>query len=284
MINIVLLALVLTAIPVCYAEEWSRFRGPNGTGIATDLGYPVTFSKTEIMRWRTPARKGKSSPVLTETRIFITSFEDEKLYTQGFDRSSGELLWERFEPGPRSELAHQLMSHQPVRPLPTARTCTSSSTTSASSATTRKARFAGGCRSAHFQNSMGHSASLIQLENSVILLTDQDEHTAIASYRMSNGELNWTSDRGDLTSCSTPILYEPSDGEPQIITASRYELNAHSTATGEALWAHAVTSMAVAPSPIVVSNTEYNFGCGYETPLPFSRALIPLDTDKDRQV
>ncbi len=275
--------LVFSAAAPCNGEDWSRFRGPNGSGLATDSGYPVEFSKTENTVWRTAARKGKSSPVLTETRVFITAFEDEKLYTQCFDRATGELLWEQFEPRTRTEIAH--WNNEPSA---------SSPVTDGENAYVFFHDFGlisydpvGEIRWSlplgPFTNAMGHAASLILSGDSVILLADQAEDGSIASYSTSNGELNWKAGRGDLDSWSTPMLYEPSDGEPQIITATRYELNAHSAATGEAMWAHGGTSMAVAPSPVMDGDTVYSFGYGHETPRPFN-ALPRLDADKDGQL
>ncbi len=103
MLRVALLALVILAVVPCHGEEWSRFRGPNGTGLASDSGYPVEFSKAKNLVWRTPVRKGKSSPVLTESQVFLTAFDDGKLYTQSFDRATGEMLWERFGLAPKSE-------------------------------------------------------------------------------------------------------------------------------------------------------------------------------------
>src|SRR5436190_21419316 len=85
------------------ADEWSRFRGPNGSGISADKGFPVEFGNSKNLIWHTPVRPGKSSPVLTKTSIFLTGFELEKLYTQCFDRATGNLLWERSEPRAHQE-------------------------------------------------------------------------------------------------------------------------------------------------------------------------------------
>ena len=74
------------------AEEWTRFRGPNGSGVSNDTGFPTEFGKEKNLLWRTPVRPGKSSPVLTQRHIFLTAFENGKLFTQCFDRETGKLL------------------------------------------------------------------------------------------------------------------------------------------------------------------------------------------------
>src|ERR1700688_1859041 len=79
------------------AEDWTRFRGPNGSGISKDTGFPAEFDKARNAIWRTPVKSGKSSPVLTAHHVFITGFENNRLVTQCFDRETGKLLWERAE-------------------------------------------------------------------------------------------------------------------------------------------------------------------------------------------
>lgn len=109
------------AIPLCLvsasAEDWTRFRGPNGSGVSNDTGFPVEFDKTKNILWRTPVKPGKSSPVLTDRRVFLTGFEKEKLFTQCFDRQTGKLLWERTEirtPQPEGNLLNNPATITPV--------------------------------------------------------------------------------------------------------------------------------------------------------------------------
>ena len=89
------LCVACMAAAASRAESWARFRGPNGSGISNDKGFPIEFGKTKNAAWRTPVRPGKSSPVLTARHIFLTAAEQGKLYTQCFDRTTGKLLWER---------------------------------------------------------------------------------------------------------------------------------------------------------------------------------------------
>src|SRR5688572_15571353 len=61
-----------TAVTVS-AQEWTRFRGPNGTGISTAKGVPVTWSEQDF-RWRVPiAGDSHSQPVIWGDRIFLTT-------------------------------------------------------------------------------------------------------------------------------------------------------------------------------------------------------------------
>ena len=56
-------------------EEWSRFRGPNGTGISRDATIPIEWSDTQNLRWKTKLPgPGSSTPVLTAKHVFLTSY------------------------------------------------------------------------------------------------------------------------------------------------------------------------------------------------------------------
>ena len=62
-----LVALTFTA----HAQEWTRFRGPNGSGIAK-ANLPEQLAEKDI-NWRcTLPGTGQSSPVVWGDRIFVT--------------------------------------------------------------------------------------------------------------------------------------------------------------------------------------------------------------------
>src|SRR5262245_18014236 len=111
-----LIALLLFAW-AAPAQEWTRFRGPYGSGISTDTGFPTEFKENKNLVWRTPVRPGKSSPVLTRRHVFLTALENGKLYTQCFDRATGKLLWERSVNRSRVEPAHTLNHPAAITPV-----------------------------------------------------------------------------------------------------------------------------------------------------------------------
>ena len=55
-------ALVSLFVSFSLADEaWTRFRGPNGSGISPDKGFPSTLDKDRNAVWRTAVRPGKSA-------------------------------------------------------------------------------------------------------------------------------------------------------------------------------------------------------------------------------
>src|SRR6476661_326462 len=95
---VVFSALVLAASD----PDWSRFRGPNGTGIAETSALPAEFGPAKNVLWKTAMPPGHSSPVLTRTHIFLTGADGDKLVVLAVDRATGKELWRRQVPRNRS--------------------------------------------------------------------------------------------------------------------------------------------------------------------------------------
>ena len=72
-----LLTLLLSLTDHSLAQEWTRFRGPNGSGISYAKTIPTKISSADI-NWKIELPgSGHSSPVLWGDRIFLTSTGDK---------------------------------------------------------------------------------------------------------------------------------------------------------------------------------------------------------------
>ncbi len=77
------------------ADEWSRFRGPNGAGVDPQIRLPAEWSPTAF-RWRVPLEGiGHASPVVWDDRIFISSGTEDsgERRLSCIDHATGELQW-----------------------------------------------------------------------------------------------------------------------------------------------------------------------------------------------
>ena len=275
-----LLILLLAAL-AAPAEEWSRFRGPNGTGISPDKGFPVEFSAAKNLLWRTPVRAGKSSPVLTETRLFLTGFEKETLYVQCFDRATGKLLWERSEPRPRKEDIQQLNHPAAISPVTDGENVyvffKDFGLLSYDPAGKLRWRVPLG----PFNNTMGLGASPILAGDLLILQADQFQDSYIAAYSQRNGELRWKIAREESESWATPMLYQ-SPGQPQqIIAAGAGQLGGHSVKDGKRTFSYPGVSPAMVSSPVMEGGNLFAFGYGASAMPPFANILATMDKNKD---
>ena len=88
----ILVYITLTLSPSlheAWSDDWSRFRGPNGSGVTETTGLPVEIGPETNVVWKTPLPPGHSSPILTDDGIFLTAFEGKKLLTIGLDLARG---------------------------------------------------------------------------------------------------------------------------------------------------------------------------------------------------
>jgi outer membrane protein assembly factor BamB len=90
--------------------DWSRFRGPNGSGISTDTApLPVTFGEKENLKWKFKLRgPGSSCPIVVGNDVFVTcwsgygidqrnpgNMSDLKRHLICIDRRNGKEKWSR---------------------------------------------------------------------------------------------------------------------------------------------------------------------------------------------
>jgi outer membrane protein assembly factor BamB len=101
--TVLTLASFLGALAVSSAAEWNQFRGPNASGVSTATNIPVEFGPETNVVWKTSIPGGHSSPSLGTDRIFVTSVENDKLYTIAVNRADGRVLWRREAPRPRKQ-------------------------------------------------------------------------------------------------------------------------------------------------------------------------------------
>ena len=59
--------------------RWSRFRGPNGSGVAETDKPPVRFGPSSKLLWKRALPPGHSSPIVWDDHIFLTGVEGEQL-------------------------------------------------------------------------------------------------------------------------------------------------------------------------------------------------------------
>ncbi len=79
------------------AQEWTRFRGPNGSGISLATGIPITWTDSDY-NWQIDFPvQGSSSPVLWGRQIFLTGDDAENGHRSllCIDADSGQIQWQR---------------------------------------------------------------------------------------------------------------------------------------------------------------------------------------------
>src|SRR5438270_599092 len=96
---------VVSAASLAPASDWARFRGPNGAGISTEAGIPVSFGEADILHWKVEIPgTGNSSPIVSKQRIFVQTANDDgsQRLLLCLDLAGGNTLWTRPAPGGRA--------------------------------------------------------------------------------------------------------------------------------------------------------------------------------------
>ncbi len=218
------------------ASDWTRFRGPNGSGVADDGALPVRFGPGAGVLWATAVPAGKSSPVLTENRVFLTAHEQGELLTLAIDRVTGDVLWRRVAPSRRLETMNRLNDEASPTPV--------------TDGTNVYAFFGGYGLVAYgpagdelwnlpldrFTNFHGMAASPILADGKLILICDQDLDAYAIAVDPASGEILWKTPRPDFVhSFSTPIVFQGAAGNTEIIVPGSYRMTSYAP-DGRELW------------------------------------------------
>lgn len=95
---LLLAALAGTELSLVNAGDWREFRGPGGTAVSPDSGFPLRWSATENVKWKTPLpSRGNESPIVVGDRVFVTSAaaDGKERRLHALNRSTGQELWVR---------------------------------------------------------------------------------------------------------------------------------------------------------------------------------------------
>ena len=227
----VLLAACLAISPA--AAEWSRFRGPNGSGVVEATGLPVDFGPGLNAAWRAEVPFGRSSPVVGDEHVFLTGIEGDELLVLALDRADGSLAWRAASKrGHRADL-HKATDSSTPSPVTDGTNVYAffheAGLVSYDAAGKERWRRAMG----PFRNFYGIAASPILAGDRLIMLCDQTSGSFLLALDKDTGEELWRRDRPNRREAfTTPILLE--DGSV-LVSGSRW-VDAYAAATGETLW------------------------------------------------
>jgi len=239
------------------AEEWTRFRGPNGSGQGHADRLPVAWTAKDYL-WRSKLPGvGHGSPVVWGDRLWVVSaLEDGTQVVRCLATADGSLLWERRFPARTyrinsfNALASTTPAVGPDHVYVTWATPESYRVVALAHASGREvwSRDLGPFRAEH-----GFGASPVVVDDLLIVPNDQEGDSSIVALQCATGETRWRLDRPTREAAyATPIVYQPPGGRPQLIlSSSACGLTSLDPATGRLYWEEKLFDFRVVGSPVV---------------------------------
>ncbi len=251
-------------------DDWSRFRGPNGTGVSTATNLPNEFGPDKSVLWKTALPEGHSSPALGRNRIYITACDGDKksgkLFVIALDRKTGKELWRREIPRAKAGRLENVNGPASATPV------TDGENVFAYFQDFGLIAFNSGGKEL-WRMTMeapnifyGYGASPILVDDKVILPVDQDTSSFLLAVNKNTGKQVWKIDRPEVISgYSTPTIYQPKSGAKQLLIPESFQLSAYSVADGKRVWW--VRGLACEMKSVMSYDNEYAYINGWGFPL-----------------
>jgi len=278
-------AMVLVSVAV-HAENWSRFRGPNGQGVSPESDLPIRWSSTENVAWKTRIPGVSwSSPIVWGDSVFVTTATEEGVSCRviRIDRKTGNILWDnevhRQKPGD--------MRRENSYATPTPVTDGKHVYAVFSDGTAVAVDFSGARQwinsEVKFHSLHGLGASPILVGDQLVMPFDGSssvekrvgwktpwKDAVVVSYDAGTGAIRWRGRRGESrVGHVTPILIEQGR---QIVSAGGDRVQGFDAESGDRIWSIYSQGEGVTPSPVVGDGLIYT-SSGFEAPT--IRAIRP---------
>ncbi|MEL7498285.1 MAG: PQQ-binding-like beta-propeller repeat protein [Planctomycetota bacterium] len=231
-------------------EEWSRFRGPNGTGLSGDDSLPKEV-KEENVQWKLKLPgTGSSSPVIWKERLFLTSYHDKQLIVEGIDLQTGKSIWQtpfELDP-PRVHRLNSFASSTPAVDDKHVYVTFADSKSSQLVALDHDGNVVWKKDLGYFQSQHGYGASPIVYDDQVILFHSQQADRVrrgakpgsshVIALSCENGDEQWRTPLKTTRACyAVPAIVKNENGEPLLVSCNTgdgfFGLN---PTTGKLIW------------------------------------------------
>lgn len=287
--TLVLLTLLLGSVRSAAAdEEWSRFRGPNGSGVSDAKTIPVKWTDSDI-RWRAKLPgEGISSPIAWGERLFITSAEPEagQRHLLCLSTRDGKELWRQSESFHvyKKHAVNAFATSTPAADEERVYQVWQSADSSALVAYTHEGAPAWRFELDPFSEGHGGGVSPIVYQDLVVVACDQQGPSYLVAVDRRTGEQRWkTARRSKRAGYATPCVYQaPGRPDELIFSEWKHGITGIDPRTGEVRWEVDCfgdrTERAIA-SPIVAGDVIFGT-CGFVTSAKHCVAVRPGEGDR----
>lgn len=256
------------ASPQSHGQDWTRFRGPNGSGLGQAPNLPAVFSEADF-NWKTELPgTGHSSPVIWGDRIFLTSAApgSARRIVSAVNAKDGKILWSKeYEtPAFRQHADNSYASSSAAVDAERVYVWWGATEGSALVALDQKSgKEVWKHDLGSFSAQHGPGTSPVVVEGSVLLNFDQEQpESFLLCLDAATGKVRWkTPHAGTTSSASTPCIRPTAGGRSEVILISRTNgMTAVDVATGKVNWElpgvmqrRCVASPIITPAGLIVA-------------------------------
>jgi outer membrane protein assembly factor BamB len=234
--------LLLSLLSAGLAQEWPRFRGPNGSGISPAKTIPTSWTEKDF-NWKLPLPgAGHSSPVLWGDKVFLTTgdYETKQVSVICVSAVGGKVLWQKafpFTPYHKNN-DNTFASSSPAVDQHRVYVCWSSPEHYPLMALTHDGQTVWEKDLGPFASQHGGGASPIVHQDKVVLGNEQDGESFLIAVDSATGKTRWQTPRtANEAAFSTPCIYEPKDGPAALIFNSHaHGVSGIDPESGKVLW------------------------------------------------
>ena len=244
--SVVLLLSGLCAIPaLAFGQEWTRFRGANGSGLS-ETAFPATFADKDFA-WKTGLPGGgHSSPVLWGDKVFLTCGDDEtaRRMVVCVNAKDGHIAWTQ-EFGSHTYKKHGDNSYASATPVVDADrvyVCWNTPEEFTLMALKHDGSSAWKLNLGAFVSQHGGGNSPILVGDLLIIASDTEgKESAAFGIDRKTGKIVWKTPRKARKvggfSAATPVVFHPASGGDSVVFCSRAEgMAGLDPRTGKVLW------------------------------------------------
>lgn len=262
------LFVALLAAPAS-AQEWVRFRGPNGTGISEARGVPVQWTEKDFA-WRIKFDgENHSQPVIWGDKIFLTTARDNGVTRMlvCLSKADGKTLWSKECPFATHKI-HKFNSFASGSPAVEKDRVVAGFADKGKylvKAWDHEGKELWSADLGAFTSQHGQGSSPMFFENKVIVCNDQDGASFITALDAKSGKPVWKSTRRAQeqgTAYSTPCVFQRGNGKPELLlTSQAHGISSIDPRTGAANWEAVVFDKRSVASPVVAGDLALG-SCG----------------------
>lgn len=239
----------LTTCLLLQGADWSRFRGPNGTGTITDANIPVKWTeKDQVFKVAIPGR-GNSSPIVSNGKVFVHTSTDagDARMLLCLDASTGKTIWTKTIPATKAH-THNLNTLASSTPAADGERVFCAFW-DGKEVVLRAFDFKGNELWKHslgsFGSQHGTGTSPVVYDGKVIFLHDQDKDKAADKDRASvlvcldavKGTVVWEKTRPAVRACySSPFVKDGAGGKKELIVTTTPGITSYNLDDGKVNW------------------------------------------------